>query len=107
MDFNNKYETLDDFISSRLNDEEVGIWFYDNGLEKFIIKLPNHIIRAINQGCKLEMLVGQYFVSEKTYPVIGLFIYDHIDNTRILIGILGFGQRESDIFQAFLFKFFL
>ena len=71
MDFNNKYETLDDFISSRLNDEEVGIWFYDNGLEKFIIKLPNHIIRAINQGCKLEMLVGQYFVSEKTYPVIG------------------------------------
>ena len=36
MDFNNKYETLDDFISSRLNDEEVGIWFYDNGLEKFI-----------------------------------------------------------------------
>lgn len=36
MDFNNKYETLDDFISSRLNDEEVEIWFYDNGLEKFI-----------------------------------------------------------------------
>ena len=84
MDFNNKYETLDDFISSRLNDEEVGIWFYDNGLEKFIIKLPNHIIRAINQGCKLEMLVGQYFVSEKTYPVIGLFIYDHIDNPLIV-----------------------
>ena len=103
---------MDDFISSRLNDEEVGIWFYDNGLEKFIIKLPNHIIRAINQGCKLEMLVGQYFVSEKTYPVIGLFIYDHIDNPLIVTQSSNFllgrnpGFRSgSSYYQYFLSKY--
>ena len=56
----------------------VGIWFYcSKENDKIILKLSSYLIKHIYRTVKTELLVSIYKDQSKTYPMLGMRIFDN------------------------------
>lgn len=105
---NNSYKTTEksmyipsDVISKMIQSEQYGVWAesYENGNSAaLIIKIPSSSLKAIIQGCKIQLFIGITTIEkDKIYLTIGVQIFDSIDSPLLVPMAVRTKKEESGI----------
>lgn len=85
-------------IGKQINNEDAGLWFWNQSVHKLIIKVPTHTAKAIFQGKSIFLYLKSIHLFSRNILFSGASINDFDSNPIELYGINRF-KEEIDIIR--------
>ena len=88
-------------IERQVNNEDGGLWFWNQSINKLIIKVPTHTAKAIFKGKSISLYIKSINLFSRNVLFSGVSIDDFDSNPIELFGINQFKEEIEIIRDVF------